>query len=44
MHEVVLITEAFKLTLIFADVRYQFLGHDADFNTPKQYPIPSKSE
>ena len=39
MHEVRLQTEAFTLTLVFAEARYEFLGHEPAITFPKQYPI-----
>jgi hypothetical protein len=39
MHEIELTTEAFQLTLVFADARHEYLGREADVNLPKQFPI-----
>ncbi|HEY0735212.1 MAG TPA: hypothetical protein VGD69_09935 [Herpetosiphonaceae bacterium] len=39
MHEITLETEAFHLRLVFADVRYVFVGHDAAAWVRKMYPI-----
>jgi len=40
MHEITLVTEAFTLRLVFADIRYLFLGNETSFNLAKDYPIP----
>ena len=40
MHEFVLETEAFQLTLVFADVRYSYLGDEPEFKLSKDYPLP----
>lgn len=39
MHEITLQTEAFTLTLVFAEARYEFLGHEPAVTFPTQYPI-----
>lgn len=39
MHEIVLETEAFRLQLVFAEVRYEFLGHRPTVVFKKQFPI-----
>jgi hypothetical protein len=46
MHEVLIETEAFRLRLVFADVRYAYLGTlDAPaVMRPKDMPIPSAAD
>jgi hypothetical protein len=40
MHEVLIDTEAFQLSLVFHDFRYQALGSEPEFQPPsKDYPI-----
>lgn len=39
MHEVTLETNAFFLRLVFAELRYAFLGHDESVLPPKEYPV-----
>ena len=46
MHEVLIETEAFRLRLVFADLRYAYLGtlDDPDVMRPKDMPIPPAEE
>jgi hypothetical protein len=39
MHEITLETEAFLLRLVFAEARYELLGHEPVVQFTKQYPI-----
>lgn len=39
MHEVSVCTNSYRLELVFADVRYQFLGHEPAITFPKDYPL-----
>jgi hypothetical protein len=39
MHEVTIETNAYFLRLVFADIRYSFLGHEPDVKLPKDYPL-----
>ncbi len=39
MHEVTLETEAFHLRLVFADVRYTFLGNEPEIVLGKDFPL-----
>jgi hypothetical protein len=40
MHEVLIGTNVYSLRLVFADVRYSFLGHEPDVQVQKDYPLP----
>ncbi len=42
MHEVLLETNAYRLRLVFADLRYAYLGPEGEGapQRPKGYPIP----
>jgi hypothetical protein len=42
MHEVLLETNCFRLQLVFADVRYAFLGHEPQVVLPKNMPLEIK--
>jgi len=44
MHEVTIETEAYHLTLVFADFRYEFIGNEDNFSIPKMMPITPKKE
>ncbi|MBA4385271.1 MAG: hypothetical protein C0410_11090 [Anaerolinea sp.] len=39
MHEVIIDTNAYVLQLVFADIRYAFLGHEPEVQFPKDYPL-----
>lgn len=39
MHEVTLETNAFHLRLVFADVRYAFLGHEPEVSVSQDLPL-----
>jgi hypothetical protein len=39
MHEVILETNAYSLKLIFADIRYAFLGYEPAVEVQKDYPL-----
>lgn len=39
MHEVTIETNAYLLRLVFADIRYAFLGHEPEVQFPKDYPL-----
>jgi hypothetical protein len=39
MHEVSIETNAYSLHLVFADIRYAFLGHEPKVQFPKDYPL-----
>jgi hypothetical protein len=39
MHEVKIGTNAYYLHLVFADIRYAFLGHEPEVQFPKDYPL-----
>lgn len=39
MHEILLETNAYFLRLVFADIRYSFLGHEPEVQVPKDYPL-----
>jgi len=39
MHEVSIATEAFRLNLVFAEVRHELMGHRPIVHFEKQYPI-----
>ena len=41
MHEVLIGTNAYSLRLVFADIRYAFLGHEPEVQFPKDYPLKS---
>lgn len=41
MHEVSVYTNAYRLVLAFADVRYAFLGHEPEITVQKDYPLPA---
>jgi hypothetical protein len=40
MHEVTVETNAYRLKLVFADIRYSFLGYEPEVSFPKDYPLP----
>jgi hypothetical protein len=40
MHEVTIGTSVFTLRLVFADVRYSFLGHEPNVKIQQDYPLP----
>jgi hypothetical protein len=39
MHEVYVDTNAYRLELVFADIRYSFLGHEPAVTVQKDYPL-----
>lgn len=40
MHEVLLETNAYRLRLVFADIRHSRLGHEPDAEIKNDYPLP----